>query len=212
MPKRISVYIIDEQPVIRFGIRYFFNNYLEFEVIGDAGSCFEYLNQSIKYRPDVMIIDPNARGLGTESGVSIIRNLPGRILVYSADDEWDSVTAYIKAGGIGFVSKKSRMDELVEAVKAAASDRQWISPSVRNVNSSDFQKCGSDKLLLSPREIEIAILIAKGFTSSQIADQLCISRRTVDTHRYRLFKKLQIHSRPQLVKYAIENDLLTLSA
>lgn len=205
----IGVLIVEEHPVTRWGLRHFLETRTDIEVIGEASCLTEAFDQIQLHGPDVIIMDivfPDGDGLAAVEEITLDRSR--RVLAFSAHDSWDRVQKFIKAGGLGFVTKRCPPDELLCAIEAVSRGRQWISPSVRKVSGNSNRKCGEDGNALSPRETEVAALVARGLTSRQIADQLCVSLKTIETHRYRIFKELQIKSRAQLVNYAIRHGLL----
>jgi DNA-binding NarL/FixJ family response regulator len=209
VPNTVKILIVDQYPVIRFGLAYFLEKQWSFEIVGEAGSIDDAIQQVRSHKPDVIVMDVfNFNGDGIEATREILREQPGNILAFSKNQSWDNISAFLHAGGLGFVLKQSSLTDLVTAINAVAEGNVWISPSVRKVTSASAQKPKTADEILSTREREIAMLVARGLTSSQIADQLCVSRRTVESHRYRIFKRLKIESRAQLVTYAIEHGLL----
>ncbi|MCE5314686.1 MAG: response regulator transcription factor [Armatimonadota bacterium] len=202
----ISVLIVDEQPVIRWGLQHFLENQANIKVLGEAASISEAFDKVYALKPQVVIIDAWIPG---EDGIAatheFARNTNSRILAFSSRETWDCVESFLNAGGIGFVTKRCPPDEIISAIRAVAVGQRWISPILRKICSRTHR---NSKLGLSPREQEVASLVAHGLTSRQIADQLCVSLKTIETHRYRIFKQLKITTRSELVNYAIENGLL----
>ncbi|MCL5104566.1 MAG: response regulator transcription factor [Armatimonadetes bacterium] len=204
-----KVLIVEEHPVTRWGLQHFLETTKDIRIVGEASCLAEAFDQIQRHDPDVIIMDivfPD--GDGIEAVREIMREKPRCVLAFSAHDTWDCVQKFVKAGGLGFVTKRCPPDELLCAIEAVSRGRRWISPSVRRVGPAPARRSGDDHSRLSPREIEVAALVARGLTSRQIADQLCVSLKTIETHRYRIFKGLQIKSRAQLVNYAIRHGLL----
>lgn len=207
--ERTAVLVVDAQPVVRWGIADFLEHNAGYRVCGEAGSVAEAAELIDALLPNVVVIDPS----GSDPGlVELMRTLSQSaigVVAFSSQENWNHVRSFIDLGGKGFVSKRSELSELASAVAAAAAGREWISPAVRRAArrtaDGDVGKIGK----LSAREVEIAELVARGLTSTQIADQLCVSLKTVETHRYRIFKKLGISTRAQLVDYALQNGILT---
>ncbi|MHB9037982.1 MAG: response regulator [Armatimonadota bacterium] len=203
----ISVMVVDEHPVTRWGLQHFLESQANIHVVGEAASIREALGQVYSLKPQVIIIDAWIPG---EDGIAATRELANygntRILAFSSRETWDCVESFLGAGGLGFVTKRCPPDELISAVRAVACGRQWISPCLRNVAASSHDKTSAKRL--SAREQDVACLVARGLTSRQIADQLCISLKTVETHRYRIFKHLKISTRAELVNHVIESGLL----
>ena len=203
----IKVLIVDEQPIVRWGLHHFLETQ-RIQVVGEAESLAEALDQLQNIEADVIILDTTLPDADIISATrELTRDKPRRILAFSSKESWDFVEKFVNAGGMGFVTKRCPPDELISAIKAVADDQQWISPSMRKVASG---KSGENPLNLSPREREVVALITRGFSSRQIADQLCVSIKTIETHRYRIFKNLNIKNRAELVNFAIENGLNTI--
>lgn len=200
--------IVDAHPVTRWGLTHFLETIRNISVVGEAGSAAEATRQIRLLNPSVIIMDillPDA------DGISFVRDVvasgPRRILAFSAADTWDRVESFTRAGGLGFVTKKCPPEELILALEAVCQNRRWISPSLRSTTITSGIETNKANAL-SPREREVAALVARGLTSRQIADQLCVSLKTIETHRYRIFRELRISNRAQLVSYAIQNGLL----
>ncbi|MCE5198604.1 MAG: response regulator transcription factor [Armatimonadota bacterium] len=208
--KSISVLIVDEHPVIRWGLNHLLEAKSDFHVLGETASISEAIDQAYALRPDVTIMDIC---MGNGKAFAAVEQLCmegiTRILAFTERETWDCVETFLATGGTGYISKRCPPDELLLALVAVSEGRPWISPSLRRVADATGDKHGSASQDLSPREREIATLVARGLTSRQIATQLCVSLKTVETHRYRIFKELQISSRAELVNYVIENGLLS---
>jgi len=193
---------------VRWAIRSFLEEH-GISTVGEASTAAEALDLAAIHEPDIIIMDLSLEdGSSIEATRTLSHDRGYRVLAFSAYDTPDCVEAFMQAGGAGFVSKAAPVKELITAINAAMDDRQWISPKLRVDQPVKKREEGKQKSDLSDREKEVASLIAKGLSSSQIADQLYVSLNTVETHRYRIFKKLQIHNRAQLVDYALQNGLL----
>lgn len=206
---RARVLIVDEHPVTRWGLTHFLETRRNLNVVGEAGSAVEARRQIRLLEPDVVIMDivlPDADGISFVREIAIAGRR--KVLAFSAADTWDRVDKFIQSGGLGFVTKRCAPDELILALEAVCNNRRWISPSLRSATTGAQSSSKRRDLALSPREQEVAALVARGLTSRQIADQLCVSLKTIETHRYRIFRELQITSRAQLVSYALQNGLL----
>lgn len=204
LPKT-RVVIVDAIPIVRLGIRRYLEQgcvtiQAEFSVIEEVQELLSEL------KPDVIIADIPSSGLSDARAMASTGY--SRIIVYSSNTKWDFVDSVIKCGCSGFVSKYSSLDEITTAISAVMDGRQWISPYVRQVARDCFNSSRGNQHCLSPRELEIVTLVARGMSSKQIADQLCVGVKTVESHRYRVFRKLNFDNRAQLVDWAIENELL----
>lgn len=178
-------------------------------IVGEASSIAEAVDLANIQEPDVVLIDLM---LDDENGIEATRKLAReggrRVLALSDYTGPDQLEGFFAAGGAGFVSKTSPVKEISTAIRAALDNRRWISPSLSTpVNASG--QTSKEGPMLSAREREVAVLIAKGLSSTQAASKLYVSRNTVETHRYRIFKKLAIHSRAELVDYVMRHGLIT---
>lgn len=206
----INVLIADELPIVRCGLVRFLEKQPGMQVCGEYISPAELVRDAHVSRPSVVIIDAFSQKARELHPVKeLISNGFENVLTFSSQATWDDVREFMSAGGLGVVSKSASLNELATAICSVAEGKTWISPSFRSV--SPARRPASDDIPdMSPREEEIAVLVAQGFTSGEIADRLCLSRRTVENHRYRIFRKLGIHSRSQLVRYALNCGLLKI--
>ena len=206
MSNVVNILLVDELPIIRFALRSILSNQPQYCIVGEASSITEATAIVKEKNPDIITTELmfsnnnhlRLSDLSTKPGISV--------LAFTTHDSWDKVESFVQAGGTGFVSKKSPVSEVKSAIDALAAGRSWISPRLRSVQIQT--KSIEPKTVLSKREKEIVILVAKGLTSKQIADQLCLSARTVENHRHRIFKRLGIKRSAQLVRYALKNKLL----
>lgn len=199
--------VVGEQSVIRWAIR----RLLEEEgmlVVGEADSLAEAVKLSSIQEPDVVMIDLQLDNNGIDITRKLAKDCGRRVLALTSDDDQDGLDEFIAAGGKGLVLKTSPVKEIPTAIRAVADNRVWISPSISSSSKRNPQR-GKDEQVLSNREREVAILIAKGLSSSQAASKLYVSLNTIETHRYRIFRKLGIHSRAELVDYVIKQGLIT---
>jgi len=209
MSDKISVLIVDPFPVVRWAIRAVLERHPTIDVLGETSSATEVISQARHYRPDVVVgevavFDSNADDI--KSVIAASKRM--RLVAFSTQDTWDHVVTFFELGGTGYVSKRSPVKELIEAIKVVASGGQYISPIIRQSKPIPAAHRQKSEYVLSQREKEIVALIVDGLTSNQIADQLSISRRTVETHRYRIYRKLNIRNRAQVVHYAKTNGLI----
>ena len=208
MDPSIAIVIADDHPIVRYALRAYLEDHAAVCVLGEASSCAALRQLVRQQRPDVVVAD-----LQYPDG-PLLESMPwlitqSRVIAFSAEDFWQSVEAFTAAGGFGFVSKRSQLSELVEAIEAVAANRKWIAPTVRAVSvPANAQRDDTSTAELTRREREVVALVVRGMTSKQIADQLCISLNTVETHRYRIFKKLNIKRIAQLADFAVRHGIL----
>lgn len=206
---RIDLMVIDDHPVVRHAICSFLGAQSNIEVISEAGSVAEAISKLKHCDPDVLVMDlvlPD--GSGVDATRLLTSDRPRRVVAFSAYESPDCVKAFIEAGGKGFVPKTSNLDTLLSAITAIANDEEWVRPIRPQEAAEKFaQQVPHQEQQLSTREREIVALVALGLTSAQIGDRLCVSLKTIETHRHNIFKKLNIKKSAQLVKYAIENGI-----
>jgi DNA-binding NarL/FixJ family response regulator len=204
----IRLVIVDDHPVVRDGLRGIFEADAAFEVVGEAGNGSEALALAERLAPDVVLLDLRMPGL---SGAALIRALraqqPGvRVLVLTTFDDDAEVLAAIDEGANGYLLKDTPRTELRRAVKATARGQSVLSPTVagaltRRSATPEHQK-------LSPRELEVLALIARGTTNREVAGRLFISEATVKTHLLHIYAKLEAKDRAAAVAIAYQRGLL----
>jgi len=206
MVDMINILIVDEMPIIRYAIKNILAGQSHYNIVGEAGSVSEAIALTREKKLDIITTDLSFSSDDILRLSSFAMDKGTRMMAFTMLDGWDTVESFVKAGGNGFVSKKSPVSDIRSAFDAVSSGKTWISPRLRKVTIQD--EPGEAPSVLSKREIEIATLVAKGLTSKQIADQLCLSIRTIENHRHRIFKRLGIRRSAQLVRYALKNKLL----
>jgi DNA-binding NarL/FixJ family response regulator len=207
--------VVDDHPIWRDGVARDLAE-REFEVVATAGDAAAAVRIAGTVRPDVVLMDLN---LGSASGVDAIREITGalpetRVLVLSASGEHADVLEAVKAGASGYLIKSASVQELVEAVSRTAAGDAVFTPGLAGLVLGEYRRMaaepkGADDGLpsLSQRETEVLRLVAKGLTARQIAGRLKLSHRTVENHVQSTLRKLQLHNRVELARYAIEHGL-----
>jgi DNA-binding NarL/FixJ family response regulator len=188
------------------------------EVVGEAADGKEAIEKSRKLQPDLVLMDIAMPGLGGLEAMLEIRKTCSktRVLVLTQYDNKEYIYRFLKAGASGYVLKKAVSAELISAIRAVHRGSSFLSPDIApSVIEGYLQK--KDKELeedpyesLTNREKQVLKLIAEGHTNKQIADMLYMSVKTVMGHRTHLMEKLSIHSRTELVKFAIQKGLIEL--
>ncbi len=186
-----------------------------FEVVATAATGTEAISRAKAARPDVVVLDLNIPAPG---GVEVTTSLmsfdePPRVLVLSASGEQLDVLGAVKAGASGYLVKSVSRQELVMAVRRVAAGDTVFTPGLAGLVLGEFRRlseapaAGSETPHLTERETEVLRLVAKGLSYKQIADRLVLSHRTVQNHVQNTLRKLQLHNRVQLVRYAIEHGV-----
>lgn len=205
----ISLLIADDHPVVRNGLRGIFTGDPEFEVLGEASDGREAVALTLARRPQVVLMD--LRMPGTD-GVTAIRELSRRspetrVLVLTTFSDDRDVLAAIDAGATGYLLKDAPREELLRGVRAAARGESVLAPTVAATLLGRV-RAPEPEAPLSPRELEVLRLIAKGATNREAAAQLFISEATVKTHLIHVYAKLGVNDRAAAVAVGFERGLL----
>jgi two-component system response regulator NreC len=215
----IRVLIADDHTLFRAGLKALFASEEDIEVVGEAADGEEAVRKAIELRPEVVVMDlmmPKMNGI--EATRRLRAELPeAKILVLSMYDDEEHVQLLLANGASGYMLKKATSDELIRALREVVAGGMPLDPSVaakvvkdyvRRVQGDEEPGESAD---LTPREVEVLKLVAQGLNNQAIADQLGLSRKTVDVHRANLMRKLDLHTVTELVKYALRRGLITLN-
>jgi DNA-binding NarL/FixJ family response regulator len=206
----IRVIVADDHIIFRQGLLKLLQSAEGITVAGEAGDGKEALAMIVKESPDIAVLDISMPGL---SGIEISKELKARgcatkVVYLTMHNDVLTAKQALISGVSGYILKDDAFEDLLYAIKAVASGRKFISPSISDkiLHSSPLKVV--EKNILTEREREILKLIASGLTNKKIADKLSISVKTVETHRARILQKLDFHTTAELVKYAIKTGLL----
>jgi DNA-binding NarL/FixJ family response regulator len=204
----IRVVLADDHTGVRRSLRLVLDRDKDLRVVAEAADLATVLNQVYGHTPHVLVLDLQ---LPNGSSIETIRQLRAKapeteIVVLTMEPSPVFAQQALDAGAVGFVLKHRADDELTEAVKRAARSQEYLSPHVAAGVEALRQAINGDGL--SPRETEVLRLIALGHTSVEIAGKLHLSRRTVETHRAHIHRKLAMRTRADLVQYALRNHLI----
>jgi DNA-binding NarL/FixJ family response regulator len=216
----ITVLVADDHTIVRRGLVSLLSLGDGIQVIGEAPDGRAAVDLTLQKDPDVVLMDISMPVLnGLEATARIKKQAPQvRVLILSAYDNDEYITQVVRSGANGYLLKNSSAEELYAAIRSVASGHAFFSPAVSKVIADSYVRGSapeseptrpSDSRLTS-REREILQLVAEGHTHQEVADQLHISVRTVDTHCGNIMKKLDIHDSAGLVTYAIKNGILIL--
>ncbi len=214
--EKIRVLIVDDHTILRAGLRMLLNAHPDIEVVGEASDGNQAVASAQRLQPDVILMDiamPECNGI--EATRQIKRLMPEtRVLVLTMHENEEYLFQVLRAGASGYILKEAADTELVTAIRVVYSGRFYLSPSAQSIMVGDYLqrvRAGEERdsySALTEREREILKLVAEGYTNNQIAERLTISPKTVDTHRTHIMDKLNLHSRAELVKYAIRKGLI----
>jgi DNA-binding NarL/FixJ family response regulator len=216
--KKIKVLIADDHTLVRDGIRSMLNLVADVEVIGEAVNGREAVEMTRQLSPDVVLMDlamPIMSGL--DATRRIRREFPGtKVLALTQYDDNEYVIPVIEAGASGFVTKMAAFSELTLAIQAVYRGDSFLSPSAAAALVEECQQKTIGEVvkepyqLLTDRERETLKLVVEGYTTREIADMLVVSSKTVEWYKTSLMKKLNLHNRTDLIKFAIRKRLITV--
>jgi two-component system, NarL family, response regulator NreC len=201
---KTTVVIADDHTVVRQGLRMLIDNEEGLQVVAEAGTVPDAERLTRAHRPTVLVLDLNMPG---GSSLEAIPRLRGEtaIVVLTMQDDPAFARQALQSGALGFVLKEAADDELLEAIRLAAAGDTYLNPRLGARMVAEPPGPPDD---LSPREIEVLRLIALGHTNSEIAEQLFLSTRTVETHRAHIQQKIRRTTRAELVRYALDHGLV----
>ena len=207
----IKVLVVDDHDLIRAGISRMLNDDIAIEVAGEASSGEEAIDFVNRHRPDVVLMDLKMPGIGgLEATRRIQRNQPTtRVVVVSATTDDPYISRVMDAGAAGYVSKRSHVTEMIRGIKKAHAGERYISSDIAQAMALSEREA-SPFDCLSERELQIATMIMECQKVQDISDTLCLSPKTVNTYRYRVFEKLNINSDVELTLLAVRNGLIAV--
>jgi two-component system response regulator NreC len=206
----IKLVIADDHAIVRSGLRMLLDAEPDFEVAAEAGDVQSALHYVRAHRPRVLILDLNMPGEPSLPAIgSFAEASPDtRIVVLTMQSDPAFAREALRAGALGYVLKEAADAELVEAVRLAAQDRTYLHPELGAKLAAAPPERPGPPDDLTYREVEVLRLIALGHTNSEIAGQLFLSVRTIESHRAHIQQKLRLSTRAELVRYALDKNLI----
>jgi DNA-binding NarL/FixJ family response regulator len=210
----IRVLIVDDHGILRAGLRTLIGADPALEVVGEAANGDEAIQQAQALHPEIVLMDIGMPGMDPLDATRyLVENLPGtRVLILSMHEDSVIALEYLRAGASGYAIKRATESELLDAIHAVWRGMIYVHPVLFKAliapGERSIPKQPTELNVLTCREREILCYLVQGYTNRQIADALCISMRTVETHRANLMEKLNLHSRVDLVRYAAEHKLV----
>ncbi|MDX6700916.1 MAG: two-component system, NarL family, response regulator NreC [Baekduia sp.] len=204
----IRIVLADDHPVVRRGLRLLLDEEPDFEVVAEAGDVEEARRYLLGHHPTVLVLDLNMPGGSSREAIPGMRvDFPEtHIVVLTMQQDPAYARDSLAAGATGYVLKQAADGELVEAVRRAAAGERYLNPRLGARIAAESPRGHPGNL--SDREVEVLRLIALGYTTAEIAQQLSISGRTVESHRASIHQKLLLSSRAELVRYALDHHLV----
>lgn len=211
---KIKILMVDDHAVLRDGIRALLGIHDDMEIVGEASEGREAVVKAQELSPDIVVMDIAMPGMeGLEATRRITKKYPKvKVLILTQYNNREYILSAIKAGAAGYVPKRALGSELVSAIRAVHKGESFLYPSAATALIQDYLHQVEEEPYdtLTGREREILKLIAEGHTSRDIANMLFISLKTVLGHRTKIMKKLDLHNRTELIKYAMRKGLVTL--
>ena len=212
----IRLLLVDDHAVVRSGLRMLLEDQGEMEIAGEAGTAEEALRAVAALSPDVVLMDIGLPGLsGIEAARQIRRLRPETAVVaLTIHEDEEYFFKMLEAGAVGYVPKRAAPEELISAIQAAALGEVYLYPSLAKFLVKDFlaqdSESRSERAVggLTSREQEVLTHLAEGASNPEIGELLRISPKTVARHRENIMRKLNLHSRAELVKYAIRKGII----
>ena len=212
---KIRLLLVDDHAVVRVGLKMMLQTEADIEILGEAGSAAEAIDQVERLVPTVVLMDI---GLPDLSGIDATREIKKRfpkvaVVALTIHEDQEYFFKMLEAGASGYVPKRAAPDELLTAIRTAAAGEVYLYPSLAKLLVRDFlgQSYSGSMTLgneLTEREQEVLAYLAEGSSNSEIATALVISPKTVERHRENIMRKLNLHSRAELVRYAIRKGII----
>jgi DNA-binding NarL/FixJ family response regulator len=215
--KKLRILVADDHELVRRGMRGLLRARRDWKVVGEAANGREAVEKATKLKPDVAILDISMPDLdGLQATRQIREASPGTSVVVLTMHESDQmVRRVLEAGALGYVLKSDLAAHLVKAVKNVSASRLFLTPRVSNIVLDGFLKNANrqeprenSRARLTPREVQVIRHLAEGKSNKEIAAELGITIRTVETHRAKIMLKLGLHSLAELIRYAIRTKIV----
>lgn len=209
----IRVLVVDDHDLVRTGISRMLADISGLQVIGQADSGEDAIRKARELKPDVVLMDVKMPGIGgLEATRKLLRSYPDlKVIAVTICEEDPFPTRLLQAGAAGYLTKGAALEEMVQAIRMVFGGQRYISPQIAQqlaLKSFQPQLSESPFDLLSEREIQIALMIANCQKVQSISDKLCLSPKTVNTYRYRIFEKLSITSDVELALLVVRHGMV----
>ena len=206
---QITIVLADDHPVVRSGLRMLLENESDIEVVAEAGDVEAAHRYVLGHKPTVLVLDLNMPGGSSLDAIPDVADASPEtaVVVLTMQEDPAFAREALQAGARGYVLKQSAGTELVQAIRAAATGGTWLNPELGARMAATSTPTGPPGDV-TERELDVLRLIALGHTNNEIAEQLYLSVRTVETHRAHIQQKLGLSTRAELVRYALDNDLM----
>jgi len=215
----IRTILVDDHAIIREGIHLLLQQEADIEIVDQAGNGQELLDKLAEIPADVVLMDINMPIMGGEEATRLVRKQFPRtqILILSMLDHEAYISRMLEAGAAGYILKNAGKEEIVYGIRTVAAGRQFLCSELGlqllhklqgTGNTTPVGEPAKKESILSRRELEVLKLISEGLTTSEIADKLYNSKRTIETHRQNMMEKTQVKNTASLIKYALSHGLI----
>ncbi|MEO8598103.1 MAG: response regulator transcription factor [Candidatus Solibacter sp.] len=213
----VRILLADDHTLMRQGLRRILEGDADFEIVNESSSGIETVEAARQLKPDVAIVDVGLKELnGIEATSQILKHSPQTaVLILSMYDDERYVVRAVKAGARGYVLKNSAGEELLQAIRAVHRGLAFFSPAVARIFRGGLARLQDARAVadrfesLTARERQVYQLLAEGNSNKDIAKRLCLSLHTVETHRWRIMDKMDLHSTADLVLSAVRRGMVT---
>ncbi|HSQ39893.1 MAG TPA: response regulator transcription factor [Anaerolineales bacterium] len=209
-----TVVIVDDHPIVRAGMRAILQSAADIEIVGEGENGADALRLVDELRPDVLALDVQLPDL---NGLEVTRQLRAKgvstaVLILTVHNDPQTIFGLLESGAVGYVLKDEALETLVSAVRSAARGETWLSPAVarqvvRRAVGSPASAPPEALVGLTPREVEVLRLIARGLDNTAIAQELCLTKRTVQNHISNIYGKMRVTSRTEAALLALRHGL-----
>ena len=216
MSETLKLYLVEDHKIVRDGLRAMLLGNAQIKIEKEFPRGLQFLEEiNTIEEAAIVILD---LGLPDISGIEIAKKVSEhckkiKVIVLSANNDQQSISEAIKAGVSGFLAKDCSKEEFLEALQVVSSGEEYYSQSISKIMQKAYSsslRIEEDLKSLSEREIEVIKLVSEGLSYKEIGDKLCISSRTVESHRHKILEKLKLKNNIDIVKYAVKNNLTSV--
>ncbi len=208
---QINVMLVDDHAVVRMGFKMLLETASDIKVVAEAENGEQGVKGYMEHKPDVVLMDITMPGIGGLEAIERImaKDNHAKILVLSAHEDSVHPKRVLNAGAMGYLTKRSAAEELIKAIRIVASGKKYLEASVaQQIAIQQISGETNPVDVLSEREFEVFMSLAKGRTTNEIADTLCLSPRTVGTHLYNIKQKLNANNSAEIALIAMRSGLI----
>jgi two-component system invasion response regulator UvrY len=208
----IKVMLVDDHQLIRSCFRDVLGKHPELKIVAEAGNGEEAIHLVRSHRPDVVLMDVSMPGIGgLEATRRISQSFPAtRVIALTMYGDDPFPVRLLEAGAAGYITKGSDIEEVIDAIKSVHDGTEYITQEIAQKLAITCinKKVQSPLESITPREMQVLLMVAQGFSNAEISERLCLSPKTTCTHRYHLYEKLGVSNDVELTRFAIRHGLI----